>query len=448
MVTTTPTPGRTRPAAADRSLLWDPRVETLPREQMQDLQLVRLRATVERVLATTSPLADRLLAADVTTPQVLGSLADLSRLPFTRKTDLREHYPFGLFAVPLDQVVRIHASSGTRGKPTVVGYTRGDLEVWAQVVARCLAMGGVQPGMIVHNAYGYGLFTGGLGLHQGAELMGCSVVPISGGLTQRQIMLLQDLGGQVLCSTPSYALNIAEALDEANLDPHALALQVGIFGAEPWTEELRDEIERRLGIVAINIYGLSEIVGPGVSAECVEGRNGSHIQEDHFLPEIVDPDTGQPLAAGEEGELVFTTLTKEALPLIRYRTGDISSLDPRPCICGRTTVRMSRIRGRYDDMLIIRGVNLYPSEVERILLGVGDVAPQYQLVVERPGSLDELTLLCEPLEEGADREALRSRLQRALHEQTGLSVAVQVLERGGVPRSEGKAVRVVDRRPH
>jgi phenylacetate-CoA ligase len=308
-------------------------------------------------------------------------------------------------------------------------------------------MAGVEPGMVVHNANGYGLFTGGLGFHQGAELMGCVVVPVSGGLTQRQVMLLQDLGGQVLCSTPSYALNIAEAIEAAGIDPGTLSLRIGLFGAEPWTEELRGELERRLGLRALNVYGLSEIVGPGVSAECAEGRAGSHVQEDHFLPEVIDPETGEPLPPGQEGELVFTTLTKEALPLIRYRTGDISSLDPAPCVCGRTTVRMGPVRGRYDDMLIVRGVNLYPSEVERILLGTGDVAPHYQIVLERPGALDELTVLCEPAEDGADRDLLRARLQRTLREQTGLTIAVQVLERDGVPRSEGKAVRVVDRRP-
>jgi phenylacetate-CoA ligase len=304
--------------------------------------------------------------------------------------------------------------------------------MWSDVMARCLVLAGVRPGMVIHNAYGYGLFTGGLGFHQGAELLGCLVVPVSGGFTQRQAMLLHDLGGQVLCATPSYALNITDALAAAGVEPRALRLEVGIFGAEPWTEEMRNELERRLGIAAINIYGLSEIVGPGVSAECREARRGAHIQEDHFLP---------------EGELVLTPITKEALPLIRYRTGDISSLDVTPCVCGRTTVRMSRIRGRHDDMLIVRGVNLYPSEVERILLSHGDVAPHYQLVLKRPGAMDELTLLCEPARDGVDCDSLRSRLERALYDQTGLSINVQVLERDRVPRSEGKAVRVVDRRP-
>jgi phenylacetate-CoA ligase len=433
-------------SATATDVIWDPGVETLHREGMTDLQLTRLRGMVERVLGSASPLADRLRSVGITAGGDIRSLGDLAHLPFTRKADLREHYPFGLLTVPPTELARVHASSGTRGKPTVVGYTRQDLATWAQVVARCLAMAGVRPGMIVHNAYGYGLFTGGLGLHQGAELLGCPVIPISGGMTQRQLMLLQDLGGQVLCATPSYALNIAEALEAEGIARGSLHLEVGVFGAEPWTTELRQAIEERLGLVALNIYGLSEIIGPGVSAECRVGRAGSHIQEDHFLPEIVDPATGDPLPEGEEGELVFTTLTKEALPLVRYRTGDIASLDSSPCVCGRATVRMSRIRGRYDDMLIIRGVNLYPSEVERILLEVGDFAPQYQLVVERPESLDQLTLVCEPSSDATDRGDLQRRLERALREQTGLSVAVQLVERGGVPRSEGKAVRVVDRR--
>jgi phenylacetate-CoA ligase len=425
---------------------WNPEVETLPRERMDHLQLDRLRAMITRVLAAATPLSDRLRAAGITAAKDIESLGDLRRLPFTTKSDLREHYPFGLLAVPPERLVRVHASSGTRGKPTVVGYTLHDLAVWSEVMARCLAMAGVEPGMVVHNANGYGLFTGGLGFHQGAELMGCVVVPVSGGLTQRQVLLLQDLGGQVLCCTPSYALNIAEAVEAAGIDPADLKLRVGLFGAEPWTEELRAEIERRLRLRALNVYGLSEIVGPGVSAECIEGRNGSHVQEDHFLPEVIDPETGEPLPPGQEGELVFTSLTKEALPLIRYRTGDISSLQPAPCVCGRTTVRMGRVRGRYDDMLIVRGVNLYPSEVERILLGAGGVAPHYQIVVDRPGNLDELTVLCEPAGDGADRDLLRSRLERTLYEQTGISMAVTVLERDGVPRSEGKAVRVIDRR--
>jgi phenylacetate-CoA ligase len=427
--------------------IWNPEAETLPRERMEALQLERLRGCAARVLRAVAPLAARLRAAGIGDARDLGSLADLRRLPFTTKTDLRDHYPFGLLGVPRDQVIRIHASSGTRGKPSVAAYSRNDLAVWSEVMARCMTMAGVRPGMVVHNAYGYGLFTGGLGFHQGAELLGCTVIPISGGFTQRQAMLLRDFGGSVLCATPSYALNIAEELERSSIDARELPLELGLFGAEPWTEQMRGEIERRLDITAINMYGLSEIVGPGVSGECREVRSGSHIHEDHFLPEIIDPETGDALPPGREGELVFTPITKEALPLIRYRTGDIAALDDAPCACGRTTVRMSRIRGRRDDMLIIRGVNLYPSEVERILLGVPDVGPHYQLIVERPGSLDELTLLCEPARDGLDRERLRARLSHALHQQTGIHFDVRVLERAQVPRSEGKAVRVVDRRP-
>ncbi|HSS02075.1 MAG TPA: phenylacetate--CoA ligase [Kofleriaceae bacterium] len=425
--------------------IWNP-AETLPREQMEALQLERLRGGVSRALGV-APLATRLRAAGIADARDIASLADLRRLPFTVKADLRDHYPFGLLGVPREQVVRVHASSGTRGKPSVAPYSRADLAVWNEVMARCMTMAGVRPGMVVHNAYGYGLFTGGLGFHQGAELIGCTVVPISGGFTQRQVMLLRDFGGAVLCATPSYALNIAEELERASIDPRELSLEIGLFGAEPWTEAMRGEIERRLGLTAINMYGLSEIVGPGVSGECREVRNGSHIHEDHFLPEVIDPETGEPLPAGREGELVFTPITKEALPLVRYRTGDIAALDPAPCACGRTTVRMTRIRGRRDDMLIIRGVNLYPSEVERILLGVPDVGPHYQLIVERPAAMDELSLLCEPARDGVDLEQLRARVQHELHQQTGITVHVRVVERSQVPRSEGKAVRVIDRRP-
>jgi phenylacetate-CoA ligase len=428
-------------------MIWNREAETMPRERLQTLQLDRLRDTIARQLQHAGPRRSVLNDAGVQSGQDLQDLKDLPNLPFTHKSDLRDHYPFGLFAVPREQIVRIHASSGTRGKPTVVGYTRSDLAVWAEVMARTLGLAGVEPGMVVHNAYGYGLFTGGLGFHQGAELMGCTVVPMSGGLTQRQVMMLEDLGGEVLCATPSYALNIAQVLAEQGVARDRLKLKVGVFGAEPWTEEMRYELERQLGIAALNVYGLSEIVGPGVSMECVEVKNGAHVQEDHFLVEVIDPATMEPLPEGTEGELVFTTLTKEALPMLRYRTGDISALDASPCACGRTTVRMARVRGRYDDMLIIRGVNLYPSEVERILLSVGDVAPHYQLVVERPGAMDELCVLCEPAADAVDVASLTNRIARALHDGTGLSMAVQVLERGAVPRSEGKAVRVIDKRP-
>jgi phenylacetate-CoA ligase len=425
---------------------WNPEAETLPREQLTALQLERLRQTIQRQLDHVAPMRERLHAAGVTSARDIASLEDLPRLPFSHKSDLREHYPFGLFAVPRDQVVRIHASSGTRGKPTVVGYTRHDLDVWSEVMARTLAAAGVGPGMVVHNAYGYGLFTGGLGFHMGAELLGCMVVPISGGLSQRQVLILEDLGGQVLCSTPSYALNIAQTLNEQGVELSRLKLQVGLFGAEPWTEQLRDALESQLGLKALNVYGLSEIVGPGVAGECVEAASGAHVHEDHFLTEVIDPATGQVLGPGQTGELVFTTLTKEALPMLRYRTGDISSIDITPCVCGRTSVRMARVLGRFDDMLIIRGVNLYPSEVERVLLEVPDVAPHYQLVIERPAAMDELTVLCET-SRAVDAEGLRQQIHHALREATGLSMTIQLLAPGSVPRSEGKAVRVIDRRP-
>jgi phenylacetate-CoA ligase len=427
-------------------VFWNRTAETLPREQLAALQLERVRQTIARLLDSVAPVRARLHATGIRGPEDVASLADLARLPFTYKTDLREHYPFGLFAVPRAEIVRIHASSGTRGKPTVVGYTRADLDVWSEVMARTLVMAGVDAGMVVHNAYGYGLFTGGLGVHMGAERVGCTVIPMSGGQSQRQALMLEDLGGEVLCCTPSYALSLAQTLAEQGVGRERLKLKVGLFGAEPWTEEMRREIERQLGITALNVYGLSEIVGPGVAAECVEARQGAHVQEDHFLVEVIDPRTGRAVEPGAEGELVFTTLTKEALPMLRYRTGDISAVDATACACGRTSARMARVRGRIDDMLIIRGVNLYPSEVERVLLSLDDVAPHYQLVVERPGPLDELSVLCEPATGAVEAPDLQARVERALREATGLSIQVRVLAPGSVPRSEGKAVRVIDRR--
>jgi phenylacetate-CoA ligase len=426
-------------------VIWDP-AETLPRDQLAALQLERLRSTVVRVLAGPAFGAGRLADAGVAAPGDLGSLADLARIPYTSKADLRAHYPFGLLAVDREAVIRLHASSGTHGKPTVVAYTRADLENWTELMARCMTMAGVRPGMVVHNANGYGLFTGGLGFHQGGERIGATVVPVSGGFTARQVLLLRDLGAQVLVSTPSYALAIAQAIADAGDDAAGLRLRLGLFGGEPWTEGLRAEIERSLGLTAVNFYGLSEMCGPGVAAEC-EARAGLHVQEDHFVVEVIDPEGGRPVPPGTEGELVFTTLTKEAMPLLRYRTGDIGRLADAPCACGRTTARLSGLRGRYDDMLIVRGVNLYPSEVERVLLAAGGVAPHYRLIVERPGPLDELTLECEPDGSGKDPGALRTRLEQALREHTGLRISVALLPPGGVPRSEGKAVRVVDRRP-
>lgn len=342
--------------------------------------------------------------------------------------------------------MRVHASSGTHGKPTVVAYTQTDLDNWSELMARAMTMAGVTPGMTIHNANGYGLFTGGLGFHQGGERLGATVVPVSGGRTQRQAMLLRDLQPEVLVSSPSYSLVIAQAIADDGDDPMQLPLQLGLFGGEPWSEGLRAEIERALPLTAINFYGLSEMCGPGVATECLPARHGLHVSEDHFLVEVIDPADGRPLDPGEEGELTFTTLTKEALPLIRYRTGDLGRLIPEPCLCGRTTVRLTGLRGRRDDMLIVRGVNLHPSEVERILLGLGGATGHYRLIVERRGPLDELLLECEPAAD-ADRESLRARAEYQLREETGLRIAVAVLDPGAIPRSDGKAVRVLDHRP-
>jgi phenylacetate-CoA ligase len=391
--------------------IFQPELETLPRRELEQLQRERLR---ERFGVEPEALAEQ---------------------PFRVKSELRDAYPFGLLQVPLEECVRIHASSGTRGKATIVAYTRGDIAAWADCCARALAAAGAGPGTVVHVAYGYGLFTGGLGVHYGAERLGCTVVPASGGNTPRQAQLLEDLGAEILCCTPSYALAIADHVSE----PARLRLRAGVFGAEPWTEEMREAVEQALGLTALDIYGLSEVMGPGVSAECIEGRDGAHVNEDHFLVEVVDPESGEPLPDGEVGELVFTTLTKEALPLLRYRTGDLASLTREPCGCGRTFARMSRILGRADDMLIIRGVNVFPSEIERALLSVPELAPHYQLVVERPGHLDELTV---QVEGTVDPALVREELSGAL----GLTARVEVLPPGSVPRSEGKALRVVDRR--
>ena len=361
------------------------------------------------------------------------------------KDDLRRRYPLGLLAVPRDQVVRIHASSGTHGKPTVVAYTRADLETWTELMARCMSMTGVRAGMIIHNANGYGLFTGGLGFHQGGERLGATVVPVSGGFTARQATLLRDLAADVLVSTPSYALAIAQALNEAgDGEPRASTLALGLFGGEPWTEAMRSQIEQALGLTAFNFYGLSEMCGPGVAAEC-PARDGLHVQEDHFLVEAVDPVSGTVLDPGAEGELVFTTLTKEALPLIRYRTGDIGTVVVEPCACGRTTARLVGLRGRHDDMLIVRGVNVHPSTVEHLLLGVDGTSPHYRLILERRGPLDELTLEFEPAP-GHDPAPVAERVGHVLREHTGLRIGVSVVELGSIPRSVGKASRIDDRR--
>ena len=406
-------------------MIWSP-AEQLPRGELHALQLERLRAAFGVELDT---------------------LEQLAELPFTDKSSLRDAYPFGLLRVPVGELARLHASSGTHGKPTVVGYTAADLEAWTELMARSMTLAGVRRGMLVHNANTYGLFTGGHGFHQGAERIGAPVLPVSGGFTTRQAMLLHDLGAEVLVATPSYALVIAQAVQDAEIDPAELKLRLGLFGGEPWTEGLREEIERALpGLRAVNFYGLSEMCGPGVATECLEARDGLHVHEDHFVVEVVDPESGVPVEEGVEGELVFTTLLKEAMPLLRYRTGDIASVTFEACSCGRTTARVRGLRGRRDDMIIVRGVNVYPSNVEHALLTIPEAAPHYQLVVERTGAMDELTVQCEPATSSVDPTSLRTAVERALREQLGVRVHADVLERGKVPRSEGKAVRVVDRR--
>jgi phenylacetate-CoA ligase len=425
-------------------------VERLRRPELERLQLARLQKTVARAAARVPLYRERLRKAGIASRDV-RSLDDLRRLPFTTKADFRDAYPFGLLAVPMEQIVRIHASSGTTGKPTVVAYTRRDLDTWSDVMARTVMAGGVGPGDVVHNAYGYGLFTGGLGFHYGAERVGAAVIPISGGFTDRQLMALQDFGSTVLCSTPSYALYLAEALDEAGVDARSLRLRVGFFGAEPWTEGMRQALETRLNLMALNIYGLSEVIGPGVSVECPE-RAGMHVAEDHFLPEVVDPVTLEAVPAGRTGELVFTTLTKEALPLLRYRTRDLTTLDRAPCACGRTLARIGRITGRTDDMLIIRGVNVYPSQVEHALTLVAGVEPHYLLVVRREGTLDDLEVRVEATAAvaAAGAEAMRgvaALARRKLHEVIGLAAEVTVVPPKTIERSVGKAKRVEDLRP-
>jgi phenylacetate-CoA ligase len=432
--------------AASEPLIWDASAETMPREQLAELQLGRLRETIARVLNGQPLGAGRLSEAGITTPDDIDTLDDLPSLPFAHKTDLRENYPFGLLAVPREELVRVQASSGSHGKPTVVGYTRADLENWTELMARSMTMAGVRPGMLIHNANGYGLFTGGLGFHQGGERIGATVVPVSGGQTARQAMLIRDFGAHVLVATPSYSLVIAQALEDAGVDPQDNMLELGLFGGEPWTEGLRTKIDTALGIRAINFYGLSEMCGPGVATECLTARDGLHVQEDHFLVEVVDPADGSTLPPGADGELVFTTLTKEALPLIRYRTGDLGAISLEPCSCGRTTARLIRLGGRRDDMMIIRGVNLYPSAVEQILMSADGVGPHWRLILERTGPMDEVTLECEPSTLDGDRASLAQTLEKNLKEGTGVRIVVSVLEPGGVPRSEGKAVRVVDRR--
>ena len=432
--------------------IWNKEFETMTRKELKELQGQRLRQAVEYV-SKRVPFYQRKFKEAGVKPEDIHGLDDIGRLPFTNKGDLRNEYPFGMFAVPLEEVVRIHASSGTTGKPTVGGYTRNDLKIWGEVMARTVTSAGVTAKDVAQNAYGYGLFTGGLGFHLGFETVGATTVPVSGGLTERQLMLMEDFGATVLSCTPSYSIVLAEEAEAAGIDfKKRMKLRVGIFGAEPWTNEMRQTIEERLGLVSFDIYGLTEIIGPGVSVEC-EHHNGLHIFEDHFLPEIIDPDTGASLPYGEEGELVFTTLTKEAMPVIRYRTRDLTILHAEKCECGRTLVRMEKIRGRTDDMLIIRGVNVFPSLVESTLLSVDGLEPYYQIVVDRPkDQLDKLEVLVEARKsyfEPVDMQALEELRKRAEHTlSSGLGVGVDVKLMGPhtIERSIGKAKRVVDKR--
>jgi len=429
-----------------KTFMFDPDAETMSREALTALQTARLKETLERAYANVPYYRKKFEDAGVQ-PADFKALSDVARFPFTLKSNLRDNYPFGMFAVPREQLLRVHASSGTTGKPTVVGYTKGDVDIWADLMARCFACAGAKPGDIVHNAYGYGLFTGGLGAHYGAERLGCTVVPVSGGGTERQVTLINDFEASVLCATPSYALNIAEIAQKMGVDLKRSSLRIGLFGAEPWSDAMRRDLEARLGLKAVDVYGLSEIMGPGVACECHGVQSGLHGWEDHFLFEIIDPETLQPLPMGTTGELVITTLTKEAQPMIRYRTRDITRLSNTPCACGRTHVRILRVTGRNDDMLIIRGVNVYPSQVEAVLVGFPGLAPHYQIVLTRDGALDEMTVEVElaPNFTG-DRFDKADQVTHHIKSLIGVTCKVVIKAEGEVPRSQGKAVRVVDRR--
>ncbi|MFL5066472.1 MAG: phenylacetate--CoA ligase family protein [Xanthobacteraceae bacterium] len=427
--------------------MFDRLAETMPRDELAALQLARLQHTLQRAYDNVSHFRKSFDAAGVK-PRDVKALGDIMRVPFTVKTDLRDNYPFAMFAVPREDVLRVHASSGTTGKPTVVGYTKADLANWSDLMARSLACAGAKPGDIIHNAYGYGLFTGGLGAHYGAERLGCTVIPMSGGGTERQVLLLKDFAANVLCATPSYALNIAEVAGQMGVDLRQTALRIGVFGAEPWSDAMRRDLQERLGVKAVDLYGLSEILGPGVACECHVAQEGLHGWEDHFLFEVIDPETLQPLPRGEAGELVITTLTKEALPMIRYRTRDITRLADEPCACGRTHVRIMRVTGRSDDMLIIRGVNVYPSQLEAILLSLPGLSPHYQIVLTRQGALDEAGLEVElaPDSGEADRRAKAREVAHHIKSMIGVTCDVVIKSPGEVPRSQGKAVRVRDLR--
>jgi phenylacetate-CoA ligase len=431
-------------------MFYNEEFETLPRPALEALQLKRLKSVVERVYASV-PFYKQALDEARLRPDDIMTLEDIRKLPFTYKQDMRESYPYGLFAARMEDVVRIHASSGTTGKPTVVGYTRKDIDNWSDLMARSFVAAGVHKGDIIHNAYGYGLFTGGLGAHYGAEKLGASVIPMSGGNTKKQIMIMKDFGSTVLTCTPSYSLFMAEAACEEEIDFRSLNLRVGIFGAEPWSESMRREIEEKLNLNAIDIYGLSEIMGPGVAIECIEAKRGLHIWEDHFIPEIIDPDTGSPVQEGQRGELVITTITKEGIPLIRYRTRDITSITYEPCICGRTHARISRMSGRSDDMLIIRGVNVFPSQIESILMEIEGVEPHYILIVDRKENLDTLEVQVEVDEklfsdEVKHLQSLSQRIEGEIKDLLGVTCKVRLVEPKTIARSEGKARRVIDQR--
>ncbi len=430
-------------------MIWNERKECMSQDEMQHLQSARLKNIVDRVYHSV-PFYRKKLQQIGLEPGDIKSIEDLTRLPFTTKQDLRDNYPFGLLATPKSEIVRFHASSGTTGKSTVVGYTRKDISIFSEVVARALVSTGTTRDDIVQVAYGYGLFTGGLGLHYGVEKLGATVVPISGGNTAKQLQLLQDFGSTVLACTPSYAAYLAEALKDEGIDASKLPLRIGVFGAEPWTEAMRNKIEEELQIIAHDIYGLSEIIGPGVSISC-EARDGLHIACDHFVPEIINPDTLLPMPEGETGELVFTTITKEAMPLIRYRTRDLSSLNEKPCSCGRTNVRMAKIFGRSDDMLIIRGVNIFPSQVESVLLEIPEARPQYMLIVDRKGAMDTLEVQVEIedkyfSDELAELARINRKIKHKIESTLGISIQLSLVEHKTIQRSEGKATRVIDKR--
>ena len=429
--------------------IWDPRHECMTREEMEQLQLERLQATLNRAYKNVTCYRSKFNDLGIV-PEDVNSLADLSKLPFTTKEDLRLNYPYGMFAVPLREVVRIHSSSGTTGKPTVVGYTKNDLKMWSNLVARFMTAAGVTHDDVVQIAFGYGMFTGAFGLHYGTETIGAAVIPMSGGNTEKQIMIMQDYRTTALVCTPSYAVTIADRMEKLGIDPKSLSLKVGLFGGEPWSEAMRKEIETRLAISATDNYGLSEIIGPGVAGECLH-KCGMHISEDAFIPEIIDPETCQVLPPGSVGELVLTSISKEAFPMIRYRTRDITSLEYAKCECGRTTVRMKKTMGRSDDMLIIKGVNVFPSQIEEVLMAIEGCQPHYQLVVDRKGSLDVLEVCIEVTEniffdEMKKQRAFLETVEKKIDSVLGVGVTVKLVEPNSIPRHEGKAERVIDKR--